>query len=104
MSAYACPCPRPEMRGQDDPSQNGISAPAVMVGAFLLVRIRWVVFRVDLMTIVSPAPLCAARCSHPAGCVRCRVRPNGRGSLAARNPTRCWRIRRRRSGVRCRLR
>ena len=34
MSAYACSCPRPEMRGQGDPSQNGISAPAVMVGAF----------------------------------------------------------------------
>ena len=67
MSAYACACPRPEMRGQGDPSQNGISAPAVMVGAFLLVRIRWVVFRVDLMTIVSPAPSRAMRCSHPAG-------------------------------------
>ena len=39
MSAYACSCLRPEMRGQGAPSQNGILAPAVMVGAFLLVRI-----------------------------------------------------------------
>ena len=39
MSAYACPCLRPEMRGPGDPSQNGILAPAVMVGAFFLVRI-----------------------------------------------------------------
>ena len=39
MSAYACPCLRPEMRGQGDLSQNGILAPAVMVGAFLLVHI-----------------------------------------------------------------
>ena len=57
MSAYACACPRPEMRGQGDPSQNGISAPAVMVGAFLLVRICWGVYRIYLMTIFTPTPL-----------------------------------------------
>ena len=57
MSAYACSRPRPEMRGQGDPSQNGMSAPAVMVGAFLLVRIRWGVYRIYLMTIFTPTPL-----------------------------------------------
>lgn len=57
MSAYACPCLRPEMRGQGDPPQNWMSAPAVMVGAFLLVRICWGVYRVYLMTIFTPTPL-----------------------------------------------
>lgn len=48
MSAYACSCPRPEMRGQGGPSQNGMSAPAVMVGAFC-----WFVFAGAYIVFIS---------------------------------------------------